>query len=267
MSWGRSGERGPLSGVTLLVTRSQEQSGELAEALASRGGRVVEAPVIAFADPEDWGDADRAIDRIDSYDWIVFTSANAVERFMDRCRSAGLSSDRLARPRIAAIGPATARSLEQEGLRASAIPSSHRAEGLIEALGRETLMGLEILLPRAAVAREILPSELRSLGARVDVVTVYRTVPVPVTAEVRRMLASGAIDVVTFTSSSTVTNLLAGIGDPGVLSKPVIAVIGPVTAETVRRNGLTPALTAGRSTIEDLVDTITDWARKRPRAI
>lgn len=264
MSGRHPAEPGPLSGITLLVTRSQEQAGELGVALAGRGGRVVEAPVIAFVDPEDWTGADRAISRIDSYDWILFTSANAVDRFMKRCRSVGVSSDRLSRPRVAAIGPATARSLEERGLVVTATPSSHRAEGLIEALGRNDLTGVRILLPRAAVAREILPDELRAMGAEVDVVTVYRTVAVQPAEEIRRDLASGAIDVVTFTSSSTVTNLLAGIGGPGALEGTAIAVIGPVTAETVRRHGLAPEIEARRSTIADLVEAITAWARSRP---
>lgn len=263
MSGRQSDEPGPLSGITLLVTRSQEQSGELGARLAARGGRIVEAPVIAFVDPGDWADADRAIGCIDSYDWILFTSANAVLRFLKRCGSKGVSSDRLAHPRIAAIGPATAESLEERGLVVSATPAAHRAEGLIEALGRNDLAGLRILLPRAEVAREILPTELRSMGAVVDVVTVYRTVAVPVTDEVRGQLASGAIDVVTFTSSSTVTNLVSGVGGPEALAGTALAVIGPVTAETVRRHGLTPEIEASRSTIPDLVEAITAWARKR----
>jgi len=159
----------PLAGRTILVTRSREQAGDLAEALEARGGRVVEAPVIAFADPRDWSPVDAAIGRLESYDLILFTSANAVDRFA--VRAAGRESpsgdaDTATWPRTVAIGGATARALARRGLRVDEVASEARAEGVLALLAGRELRGARILLPRAEVARETLPEELRARRRR-----------------------------------------------------------------------------------------------------
>ena len=249
--------RGPLLGRTILVTRSIEQAGPLVGALAARGAEVVEAPVIALADPDDWGPADEAIGRLAAYDWILFTSVNAVERFVGRMELLGVPVARLVSARLAAVGSATAERLRVCGLEGARVPEEFRAEGLLAALRRgEGLSGKRLLLPRAAAAREVLVESLRAEGAVIDVVPVYRTVPVPLTPEVLERLGRGAIDMVTFTSSSTVTSLLDAVGGAPALRGVAVAVIGPVTAATARRRGLEPAVVAARSTIESLVEAI-----------
>jgi len=252
-----------LRGRTILVTRSAEQTGDLADLLQRRGARVIEAPVIAFEEPRDWSAADDALGHPSAYDWIVFTSANAVERTLGRMLLLGRDLRALEQAALVAIGPATARGLQERGLRPALVPASSRAEGLLELLGAGSLSGKRVLIPRAEVAREILPEQLRSMGAVVDVVVVYRTVPVPVAEPIRDLLVARRVDAVTFTSSSTVENLIAGIGGPDLLRGPALAAIGPVTAETVTAHGLIPAIVARRASVEDLVESISAYFASR----
>ncbi len=252
-----------LKGRTILVTRSTQQAGDLADLLKRRGARVIEAPVIAFEDPRDWSAADDALGRPSAYDWIIFTSANAVERTLARMLFLGRDVRALEKAALVAIGPATARGLEERGLKPALLPASSRAEGLLDLMGSRTLRGKRVLIPRAEVAREILPEQLRERGAVVDVVIVYRTVPLPVAQPIRDLLAEHRVDAVTFTSSSTVDNLIAGIGGPDLLRGPVLAAIGPVTAETVSGHGLTPAIIAPRASVEALVESISAYFASR----
>lgn len=248
-----------LKGRTILVTRSAEQAGDLADLLRRRGARVIEAPVIAFEDPWDWSAADDALGRPSAYDWIIFTSANAVDRTLARMLLLGLDVRALEKAALVAIGPATARGLEERGLKPALLPASSRAEGLLDLMGARTLHGKRVLIPRAEVAREVLPEQLRLMGAVVDVVIVYRTVPVPVARPIRDLLAAHQVDAVTFTSSSTVNNLIAGIGGADLLRGLALAAIGPVTAETVSGHGLIPVIVAPRASVEDLVESISAY--------
>jgi uroporphyrinogen III methyltransferase/synthase len=249
-----------LTGRTVLVTREAAQAAGLAEELRARGARVIESAVIAFEDPADWGPADAAIASLAIYQHILFTSANAADRFARRLRSRAAPGAQPALPvdaRVTAIGPATAAAARAAfGVPVDEVSADFRAEGLVRHMeSRGDLAGTRVLLPRAEVAREVLPEALRAGGARVDVVPVYRTVPCRLAPEVARMLAAGAVDVVTFTSASTVRHFLAAVGGsfpPGA----VAAVIGPVTADAARAAGVEPAIEASQATMASLAEAI-----------
>ena len=187
-----------LRGRTILTTRASGQGEELRQGLEALGAKVVHIPTIEFTPPESWSRVDDAIRGLADYDWIVFTSANAVDALMDRARN-------LPRVRIAAAGPQTARRLEERGFEVELIPDRFRAEGLLEQFPAD-LKGVRFLLPRAEVADETLPETLRSRGAAVDIVVVYRTrMPNDGREELRRLLGEGTIDCVTLTSGSSAT--------------------------------------------------------------
>ena len=260
----------PLSGTTILITRAKEQSAALRDPLAALGARVIVTPAIRFEDPPDWGPADAALSRASSYHWAIFTSANGVEAVDRRLALLGLSWGVFRGGRIVAIGPATAEALERRGLEVGVLPEVFQAEGILEALEVEPIAGKKILLARAEKAREVLPEELRRRAAEVDVVAVYRTVrcaPDPEALEVLSGAAAGPDVVVTFTSSSTVTNFLATLphGARAGLARCVIAAIGPVTADEILRHGLTPAIQPETFTIPALVDAIRSHRESRRR--
>jgi uroporphyrinogen III methyltransferase/synthase len=251
----------PLFGKRVLMTRAKEQAAELAERLAAFGAEPIEAPTIRIVPPADWAPVDRAISQINTYDQVIFTSVNGVSRFMTRLDVNGLDARCLAGRQICCIGPRTAQELEQFGVKADVIPADYQAEGVIETLGRRDLRGTHILIPRAEVARELLPDELRARGAHVDVVSVYRTItPSEEGEEWRRQLTDGHIHVVTFTSSSTVRNFVAMLGGVDLvkplLQSVVVAAIGPITAQTAEEFGLTVSIVPGENTIPALVDAI-----------
>lgn len=234
----------------------------LSSLLADLGARVFEAPVIGFADPVDWSPADQALRRIDSYDRIILTSVNAAERFHVRLKTLGLKVS--ARRHLIAIGPATAQRLRLLGLTVRSVASDSRAEGILDLLLADgSVAGQRILIPRAEIARALLPNRLREAGATVDVVSVYRTIPIPLSSDILEMLQARKVDVITFTSSSTVTNLLAATGGAGLLSGAVIAVIGPVTDATARAAGLTPEIQAPSAEMAQLAGAIAGYFEKR----
>ncbi|TML64820.1 MAG: uroporphyrinogen-III C-methyltransferase [Actinobacteria bacterium] len=239
-------ESRPLLGRRVVVTRARAQASELAARLHELGADTIEVPVIEVRPAGDGGAALRAAAaRAGEYDWVVFTSANAVERFVPLLRDAR----DLGAARVAAIGPGTAEALRRLALVADLVPEEFVAEALVEAFppgpGR-------VLLPRAAAARGVLPEGLRAKGWEVDVVEAYRTEPVPQSEE--RLVAARRADAITFTSSSTVTNFLAAAGRDAV--PPIVACIGPVTAETARSCGLAVDVVAGVHTIDGLVDAV-----------
>jgi uroporphyrinogen III methyltransferase/synthase len=238
-------ERRPLLGRRVVVTRPRAQAGPLAERLEEEGAEVILFPTIALVPPPDPGALDAAVARAREYDWIVFTSANGVEAFFARLAAARGDVRTLAGARVAAIGPETAAALEERLVRPAVAPADHRAEGLLEALPADLVRGRRILLPRAAGARAILPDTLRARGAVVDEVIAYRAVPPPDAdvAGLRAELEAGRIDVLTFTSSSTVDNFVTLVGADTLSrvvrdGRPAIACIGPVTADTARAHGL-----------------------------
>ncbi|MCS6927327.1 MAG: uroporphyrinogen-III C-methyltransferase [Candidatus Binatia bacterium] len=252
-------ETKPLFGRRIVVTRPRTQAQEFVELLEQQGADVVQFPTIETVPLPVYTQLDAALDRISAYHWLIFTSVNGVHYFFDRLRARQQDVRSLGSIRIAAIGPATARALQALYLRVDAIPEEYRAEALIPVLG--DVQGQRILLPRAAQAREVLPRDLRALGAQVDEIAVYQTVPPSQAnvAELHTLLHTGAIDCVTFTSSSTVRNFIALFaGDEArmLLSKTTIACIGPVTAETVREYGLDVAVQPATYTIPALAEAI-----------
>lgn len=253
-------EEKPLFGRRVLVTRARMQAGALAERLRDVGAEVIGFPVIAFRDPEDWGPLDRAIVALAEYDGVLFTSANAVDRFLDRLDQAGRDTRALAGRTIGAIGSETAAALARRGLRADVVPEDFVAEALADALAaRMPLGGKRFLLPRARDAREALPERLVRAGARCDVVEAYRTVPPEgAGARLEALLAEG-IDVVTFTSSSTVrnfTDLLPERKAASMLAGTVVACIGPITAQTALERGIKADVVAPAYTAADLTRAI-----------
>lgn len=249
-------ETRPLSGRRVVVTRPRPQAEAFSRALEELGAEVVAFPTIRIADPPDPEPLRRAVGEARSFDWIVFTSANGVERFWAALRAAGGDTRRLGGVSLCAIGPATAAALEAEGARADLVPPEYVAEAVVEALeGACELRGARILLPRAEVARSVLPDSLRERGAEVHDVPAYRTEPDGEQAEgVRGMLRRGEVDVVTFTASSTVRNFADLVGTD--VGGARVACIGPVTAATARELGLEVAIEAGVYTVPGLLDAI-----------
>lgn len=250
----------PLEGRAIVVTRARSQAADLGEALAALGAEVLYFPVIKTVGPDSWEAVDAAARGLASYDWVLFTSANAVGAFLDRLGRLGIDPSALGQSMLAAVGPATARRLREHGLEPALVPDDHVAEGLLQALvSRGVGAGSRVLLPRASEARDVLPDDLRGRGAVVDVVPVYRTVTGDGDPAVAERLRAGGADVVTFTSSSTVSRFLELAGDaaeprerPGFLT----ASIGPVTSETLRAAGLPVDIEASPSTVADLAAAI-----------
>jgi len=249
-------ENRPLFGKRVLITRTRRQASTLARLLSDEGAIPVELPSIEIDPIEDREAVDAAIEtlRTGGYAWCGFTSANAVELFLEHLAERGLDSRAFASAKIAAIGPATARALEELGLRADVVPAEYVAEAVVEAMRILVSPGDRVLLPRAESARAELVSGLEALGATVDEVPIYRAaVPSEASPEVLAELREGRIDVVTFTSSSTVRNLVAMLGDSSALERPLIACIGPITTKTAREAGLRVDVMASEYTVEGLV--------------
>jgi uroporphyrinogen III methyltransferase/synthase len=257
-------EKKPLFGKGVVITRPQEQAAEFAGLLRAQGARVIHFPVIKIIPADDRRDLDRAIGAIGDYQWIIFTSANGVSHFFRRLRELGKDIRDLKGIRICAIGPATGGAVEDRGLRVDLVPESFISEGVIEAFRKENIKGSRILLPRAEAARDVIPAELAKLGATVDVATVYRTVSSGrKKAELEEWIQKGKVDVITFTSSSTVTNFLEIMGrDYSLPAQVKIACIGPVTAATAKKAGLNIDILQGRYTITDLVEAMASYFSK-----
>lgn len=253
----------PLQGKTILVTRPRERASRFAALLRTYGAEAIEVPTIQIVPPTSWDPLDRALAALASYDWVVFTSVTGVQAVLSRLALQQASLLGRAQPQLCAIGPETARALQTHGLHVEVMPQEYRAEAVVEAMAPFPLEGRRVLLARAAIARDVLPRALAARGAHVDAVEAYRTV-LPTDGfdpEVRRRLARGDIAVVTFTSSSTVTNFATLMGDmdlSSLLRGVVVACIGPVTAETAQAFGLTPAVVATEYTIPGLTRAIVE---------
>jgi uroporphyrinogen III methyltransferase/synthase len=254
-----------LSGIRVIVTRAKEQSRELIDMLEAAGAEVVAVPVIQTVPPEDKSGIDRAVASLPSYDYAVFTSVNALKFLLLRMGEMGKGPEDLQGLRVVAVGPKTAAALGKQGLKADIIPDESKAEGIALALAGEDIKGKKFLYPRAEVAREVLPEALRAAGAIVDVVTVYKTVaPGGLSGVIDDALSGSAHTVVTFTSSSTVTNFLKAAGPKaaGMLSRTDIACIGPVTAKTCEEAGLIVSVIPREYTQESLFLAIVDHFNK-----
>ncbi len=253
----------PLTGRRIVITRAREQAGRFRQLLEEAGGEVLEVPTIRIEPPESWEPLDRAIRRLEEFDWVVFTSVNGVERFLRRLTESGLDLGVLNGRRVAAIGPATASALEQWGVTADLVPVEYRAEGLVERLRAEIRPGDRVLLPRAAVARNLLVKELERLGAAVTEVPAYRTLPATEgAAALRKALEASAVDVVAFTSPSTVRHFMGLFSEAeakGVLQGVAVASIGAITAATAAELGLETRIMPSEYTIPALAHAIIEY--------
>lgn len=260
---------GPLRGCTVVVTRSEHQSGALAIPLRKLGARVIAFPVIETVEPADWTAADRAITELDSYDWTVFTSANAVDRFIERIERLGYSVALLRETKIAVVGSATARRLAAHDVQPDVVPGDFRAEGLIAEFERLGVAdGCRVLIPRALQAREILPEALRKRGCTAEVVPVYRTVSATPESRLLDIFRQGEADVITFTSPSTFTSFAgilkgAGLDLDTLMADVMCASIGPVTSTAIRAAGYDVACEAEESTVDGLISAILHCAGGR----
>jgi len=266
----------PLKGVRVLVGRARHQAGALSRQLRKLGAHVLEIPFIEIRKPRSFQPLDSALKNLAGYDWLILTSVNGVEAMCKRPswksgafapRKASNKSRALAPViRIAAIGPATKKAIEQRGLHVDVVPREYVAESVVRSL-RAKVKGKRILLVRAKVARDVIPRELRKAGAKVDVVEAYETV-VPKSSRSRLRAALNnprqRPHVVTFTSSSTVKNFAALLGRTRNLGGILMSSIGPVTSATLREHSLTVDIAASEFTIPGLVDAIvkTVWSRR-----
>jgi len=255
----------PLSGITAVVTRAASQAAELSTLLESYGATVIVCPTIEIREPDSFERLDDALDHLYGYDWLIFTSTNGVDFFLQRLTNCGLKVADLDEIKVCAIGQRTAEKLHEAQVHVDVVPSQSTGEGVFAALtefvgGEERLHGLNVLLPRAAVGRDYLPKALEEAGARVDVVTAYQTV-LPENFDRGRLSAmlAGSGDCVAFTSPSTVRNL-AKLFDTHDLGKTlpgvVIACIGPITAAAAVEYGLRVDIEPAQQTVADLAQAI-----------
>jgi uroporphyrinogen III methyltransferase/synthase len=252
-----------LTGKKILITRAREQSGDFAALLKKLGAEVIEFPTIQIVPPTTWKGLDRAIDQLNSYDWIIFTSANGVILFFERLSKKREDRYLPSSLKVCAIGPATAHQLKVKGIRVDYVPKEFVAEAILKGFKEMVVKGKRILLARVKEARDVLPQGLREMGAEVDVVAAYQTVkPQGGSRRLKKPLRDGAIDVITFTSSSTVTNfidLLKKEDLKKLLKGIAIACIGPITAQTAKKLGMKVHIQPKEYTIPALVHSIFNY--------
>ncbi len=251
-------ENQPLFGKRVLVTRSRTQASILSKLLAERGAQPIELPTIEIQSVPDLAELDQSMRDLSGFDWVIFTSANGVESFWDRLVALGKDARQFGSVKIGAIGPATAEALAEHGLYPDFIPVEYTSEGILEGLSERDIKGCRILLPRADIAPKYLVEGIAGLGAEPVEVTAYLTIsPVGVAEKAKQMLLDGTIDIITFASSSTVTNLIKLLGnDWKAAQQAKIACIGPVTAATAKDAGLAVDIVAKEQTIPGLVTAI-----------
>jgi len=250
----------PLFGRGILVTRAADQAGEFSIMLAGLGAQVFECPTISIVPPESPEELDGALDGLASYDWLIFTSFNAVKYFFARLHAKGLDTRAIGACRVCAVGPKTAAALEPHGLRADLVPADYKAEGVVEEFRKLPVAGKRFLLPRADKARDLIPKALAEMGAVVVAPVAYRNVtPDRLPEEALQALEERRIHCVTFTSSSTVENLAAMLGENRflqLLDQVAVAAIGPVTAKSCRELGLEVAIEPKEYTLTALTEEL-----------
>lgn len=254
----------PLTGRRVLITRPRQQAAELVDQLTALGAEAVEAPVIRVAPPEDPGPLQRAADTPGAFDWIVFSSVNAVDAFMTALLDGERDIRALKGPRLCTVGPATADRLATYGIKVDLVPNEYRSEAVADAIGRSgPVEGARVLLPRADIGREVIADELRQAGAIVTSIVAYRTVledtPREDDPDVYGQLLEGRIDAVTFTSASAVRGFATIYGAEqaaDLFRHTVVAVIGPATADAARQLGIPVTLQPAAYTVPALVDAL-----------
>ncbi len=256
-------EKRPLLGKTVVVTRARAQASDLVDKLSDLGAECLECPTIKVVPPDDWGHLDAAIDNLETYDWLIFTSVNGVSYFFERLYEKGLDVRAVKDVRTAAIGPATAKRLGEFGLKSDIVPETYQAESVVEAFEKEDMEEKRVLLPRAKEARPILPVELVKLGAVVNEITAYQTEQASENLDLLiKRLEEGSIDIVTFTSSSTVKNFKALLPDDrfeSLIENVAVASIGPITTDTAKELGFKVDITAKDFTIPGLCEAILQY--------
>ncbi len=263
----------PLSGVRVLVTRPRDQAAEFVDRLAALGADTIESPTIRILPPEDPDPLRRAAASANGFDWIVFTSANAVDAVMAALSHGGKDVRTLHGPQLCAVGSATADRLARHGIRADLVPNEFRAEALVDAItAHGHLAGARVLLPRADIGREVIAEGLRSVGAVVTEAVAYRTVLQDADADggpdVYRLLLDGQIDVVTFTSASSVRNFVQIYGAEqavDLLDRATVATIGPATSAAAAQLGITVSIQPTTYTIPAFVDAIVAYVAAHGR--
>ena len=250
----------PLFGKRVLVTRTAEQAGEFSALLEAEGAQVIECPTIRLVPVQDNSDLDAAIKSLAGFDWLVLTSANAVQFFFARLQSFGLDSRALGHCRVCAVGPKTAAAIRQHGIQPDLIPADYKGEGVVAAFAELNLAGKRVLFPRADKAREVIPKGLAAQGAEVIAPVAYcNQVPDALPPEALDALEAGEVDCVTFTASSTVENLAAILGPERftrLLAGVPVASIGPITSKTCRQLGLEVAIEPEKYTLAALTEEL-----------
>jgi len=259
-------ETKPLFGRTVLVTRASDQAGEFNAILEKYGAIPVGFPTIRTGPPASWKPLDRGIKDLAAYDWAIFTSVNGVKYFFERLTKLGKDLRELKGVKICAIGPRTARAIEELNIRVDMTPKVFRAEAILKSLGRGGIKGKKFILPRALVAREILPETIRELGGAIDVLPAYRTVrPRKKAGQMKEKIFGGEIDAITFTSSSTVTNFMRFFKKneaEKINSLARVACIGPITADTAESFGLKVDIMPESYTIPALAEALAEYYKK-----
>ena len=262
-------ENKPLFGKSIMVTRTREQASDLVAGLEEMGANCIEFATISLAPPDSWEILDVALEDLGRFDWILFTSINAIHCFFQRLNEKGLDSRALGGTRIAAVGSTTAEVLKNYGITTDLLPEKFTGDGLADALLKQGVDGSRILFPRATKARESLPERLQEGGAEVVVAPVYKNVrPDGQAEELRAMFVDKQVDMVTFTSSSTVTNFLHMLGEDDpvrrreLLGTTKLASIGPITSKTIVEAGLQVDVQPETFTIPDLISSIVAFYAK-----
>lgn len=253
-------DRRPLCGKKIVVTRAAEQAGEFSAKLAARGATVLECPTIRLVEPESWQLLDLAIRELSSYDWVVLTSGNAVRYFFQRMDTLGLDARALAGCRICAVGPKTADEIRSFGIKPDLVPTDYKAEGVVNEFSRLDMHNSRVLFPHADKARDVIPRELKRMGAHVDSPVAYRNVfPERLPPETLFALEKRSVDCITFTSSSTVQNLAAMLGEElmlDMLKGVAVASIGPITSKSCRDLGLKVDIESQSHTLDALAEAL-----------
>ncbi len=252
----------PLAGKRIVVTRTREQSAGLVARLQALGATPIECPAISIAPLEDTTLLDEAVGRLDSYDWVIFTSVNGVQALVERLAALDINVERLGARKLGAIGPATRGAIQKLGCKVAFMPDTYVAEAILDQI--DDMAGQRVLLPRADIAREALASGLRQKGAIVDEVAVYHTIAGSSVASLLDYLKAGSVDAITFTSSSTVRHTVDGLAAAAqdeatairLLGQAALVCIGPITAATLEEYGLLATAVAKEYTVNGLVDAL-----------
>ncbi len=250
-----------LKNVKVVITRAKGQADEFANVLAAAGAQTIYFPTIEFRAPDDLGAVTDAVSRINSYDWVIFTSANGVRFFFELLHRFGKDDRALTGVSTGVVGPKTAAALKEYGVSIDLVPEDYRAEGLISGLVEAGLTGKRILIPRALIGREVLPVTLREHGADVTVAPVYETTsPADMDTDgLLRVIGDGADTVLTFTSGSTAKNFFAAFSDGQLhrfIGKAKIAALSPVTKKVVEKMGYSVDIVPAVYTAKDLAEAI-----------